>query len=64
MKDLIAIYNENEKELADELVCKELKSEINKLTPKELTNNLVKVLFIPETERYQVILSFDFHNNS
>ncbi|WP_278973235.1 hypothetical protein [Peptostreptococcus anaerobius] len=63
MKDLIAIYYENEKELADELVCEELKSEINKLTPKELTNNLVKVLFIPETERYQVILSFDARNN-
>lgn len=63
MKDLIAIYYENEKELADELVCEELKSEINKLTPKELTNNLVKVLFIPETEKYQVILSFDSRNN-
>ncbi|EFD04317.1 hypothetical protein HMPREF0631_1349 [Peptostreptococcus anaerobius 653-L] len=63
MKDLIAIYYENEKELADELVCEELKSEINKLTPKELTNNLVKVLFIPETERYQGILSFDARNN-
>lgn len=54
MKDLIAIYYENEKELADELVCEELKSEINKLTPKELTNNLVKVLFIPETRGWMI----------
>ena len=63
MKDLISIYYENEKELADELVCEELKSEINKLTSKELANNLEKLLFIPETGKYQVILSFDARNN-